>query len=234
MEISKNGLDLIKQHAECRLESYKRGCYHYIGYTKMYNKSTAGVVITQEEADQLLLNGIKRFTIYVNKLHYRLNQNQFDALVSFAYDMGVEMLDKLTAHEFRGIRQISEAFLDFNNIEIREKEKKLFDEPIIHDHATENIKLLQTALNDSYNCKLKIDGKIMSKTGNILKKNILWYDIENAHVKFVQERLVKKGYPVKIDGVFGDNMEQTIRDFQRDCNILIDGKCGYDTISMLI
>ena len=69
-------------------------------------------------------------------LLYHFNQNQYDALISFAYNMG--NIDELTNYGTKTIEQISSSFMDFkNDIEgnnvyetRRQKEKELFDTPV--------------------------------------------------------------------------------------------------------
>ena len=98
MNTSEKGLNLIKSFEGCHLTSYKcPGGVWTIGYGH-----TAGVVegciITQEQAEQYLKDDIKRFetyvTTYANKYGYKLNQAQFDALVSFTYNAGPGNLDR--------------------------------------------------------------------------------------------------------------------------------------------
>ena len=98
METSKNGLNLIKQFEGCHLTSYKcPGGVWTIGYGH-----TAGVTegnhITQQQAEEYLKYDIQRFEKYVEtyakKYGYKLNQNQFDALVSFTYNAGPGNLDR--------------------------------------------------------------------------------------------------------------------------------------------
>ena len=98
MNTSEKGLNLIKQFEGCHLTSYKcpAGVWT-IGYGH-----TAGVTegnhITQEQADQYLKDDVIRFekyvTTYAKKYGYKLNQNQFDALVSFTYNAGPGNLDR--------------------------------------------------------------------------------------------------------------------------------------------
>ena len=56
-----------------------------------------GTTITQAKADALLKEGLKSYEQKVLKYdsRYHWNQNQFDALVSFAYNIG--SIDQLTA-----------------------------------------------------------------------------------------------------------------------------------------
>ena len=97
MKASKNAIDLIKKFEGCALVAYKcpAGVWT-IGYGH-----TAGVKegdkITQNQADAWLINDIKVFENHVNSIvKVSLNQNQFDALVSFCYNCGAANLRKLT------------------------------------------------------------------------------------------------------------------------------------------
>ena len=88
METSKNGLDLIKHFEGCELR--------HINVLQMYGQSATDTPkvsmkakITQEEADQMLLDELVEYEGYVNNLvEVDLNQNQFDAMVSWVYNLG--------------------------------------------------------------------------------------------------------------------------------------------------
>ena len=87
MKLSEKGANLIKQYEGLRLNAYQdAGGVWTIGYGH-----TGGVqpgdVITREEADALFWADVEKFVRGVNRLKQgtRLTQNQFDALVSFAY-----------------------------------------------------------------------------------------------------------------------------------------------------
>lgn len=96
MEISKEGINLIKRFEGCRLTAYKCAAGVWTigyGHTKGVIK---GQTISQEEADKLLKNDLKDFEQKVNRLELKINQNQFDALVSFAFNVGMSNLQKST------------------------------------------------------------------------------------------------------------------------------------------
>jgi GH24 family phage-related lysozyme (muramidase) len=84
------GLDLIKTFEGLKLNAYKDivGVWT-IGYG---HTATAkqGQVITQAQAETLLRQDLKRFENYVNSLPGadKLNDNQFSALVSLAFNVG--------------------------------------------------------------------------------------------------------------------------------------------------
>lgn len=97
MRTSKFGIALIKRFEGCRLEAYQCSAGIWtIGYGH-----TGGVQrgdsITQIEADELLAKDLLKFELGVCKLvKAPLNQNQFDALVSFAYNCGLHALKTST------------------------------------------------------------------------------------------------------------------------------------------
>mgnify|MGYP003149740919 FL=1 len=84
MNISQEGLSLIKKFEGCKLESYKCAA----GVWTIGFGSTSGVEegmeISQERADMLLLEDVEVFEEAVNNLvEVDLEQNQFDALVAW-------------------------------------------------------------------------------------------------------------------------------------------------------
>ena len=98
MNISDNGLNAIKRYEGCRLTAYQdvKGVWT-IGYGHT-GDVYYGETITQAEADALFRNDIQKFVDGVNRLlgSTRVNQNQFDALVSFAYNCGLTALKNST------------------------------------------------------------------------------------------------------------------------------------------
>ena len=96
--ISKAGLDLIKSFEGCRLTAYvcPAGVLT-IGYGSTGPHVTPGKAITQAEADALLLKDVARFEKGVNDLiKVPLQQCQFDALASFAFNCGNGALEEST------------------------------------------------------------------------------------------------------------------------------------------
>lgn len=115
MTTSKNGIDLIKQFEGCRLKAYKAlpsEQYYTIGYGHYGADVTAGMTISQADADEFLKRDLVKFEKYVEKTGLKLDQNQFDALVSFTYNCGPGNLLKLVAG--RTILQIGDAILKYN------------------------------------------------------------------------------------------------------------------------
>lgn len=200
MKTSQNGIDLIKKFEGCRLKAYKcvAGVWT-IGYGH-----TAGVkstnVITQEKAEELLKKDLEKFEKNVMKYDdkYKWNQNEFDALVSFAFNLG--SIDELTAGGARSREVIAEKMLQYINkgssfeaglTRRRKAERELFLKKVevapVQQYISKNkttdgsglVRVVQQWLNKEYekyiikcelcgNALLETDGKYGSKTKSAL------------------------------------------------------------------
>ena len=94
MRISKKGLALIKHYEGCRLEAYLCPAKVWtIGYGHTGPEVKKGMKITQEEAERLLLQDLEKFEFGLHGLlTVQVTQGQFDALVSFAFNLGLGAL----------------------------------------------------------------------------------------------------------------------------------------------
>lgn len=149
-KIGQAGLEVIKQFEGCRLTAYKCAAGVWtIGYGH-----TAGVkqgqTITQAQAENFLKQDCEKFERYVNNATYvpiteKLNQNQFDALVSFAFNCGAYNLKKLCAG--RNAAQIANAMPKYNKaagktlnglVRRRAAEVALFNTPVTVEQVNVN------------------------------------------------------------------------------------------------
>lgn len=112
MKTSPKGIALIKESEGLRLKAYPDPGTGGLPWTIGYG-STLGVtrtmVITAEQAEQMLAVDLVRFERAVERLvEVPINQGQFDALVSFAYNVGEgnfaksTLLRKLNAGDSQG------------------------------------------------------------------------------------------------------------------------------------
>lgn len=98
MQIGKNCIDLIKKFEGLKLESYKcpAGLWT-IGYGNTQWENGTRVlenqVIDIQRAEKLLMFWVNK---YAEKIDLKVNQNQFDALVSFAYNVGITNFNNST------------------------------------------------------------------------------------------------------------------------------------------
>lgn len=150
MKISQNGLNLIKRFETLVLYAYDdldtsvpkriiskgmqiKGTLT-IGYGHTGIDVKPEMVIDKDKAERLLKNDLKIAEKAVNTaVKIPLNQNQYDALVSFTFNAGIGNLKKLTAN--RNSEQIAKAILLYNKskgktcnglIRRRQAEQKLF------------------------------------------------------------------------------------------------------------
>lgn len=139
MRMGNKGLALIKKFEGCKLEAYicPAGVITIgYGHTKTADK---GMVIDQQEADRLLAYDLSEFERGVESLvQVDVTQNQFDALVSFAFNLGLGALAKSTLLKKVNARDVNGAaqeFLKWNKaggkvltglVRRREAERELF------------------------------------------------------------------------------------------------------------
>ena len=99
MRINETGLNLIKSYEGCSLVAYQCPAniwtigYGNTEYLKQFS-DPSGIRITQEKADELFAQNIEKFENGVSAIFTQnlLNDNQFSALVSFAYNVGLRTL----------------------------------------------------------------------------------------------------------------------------------------------
>ncbi|MBA7854133.1 lysozyme [Enterobacter sp. RHBSTW-00901] len=123
MQTSDKGIALIKEFEGCKLTAYQDSVGVWTigyGWTQPVDgkQIRAGMVIKQEEADRLLKTGLVSYENDVSRLvKVGLTQGQFDALVSFTYNLGARslststLLRKLNAGDYAGA---ADEFLSWN------------------------------------------------------------------------------------------------------------------------
>ena len=144
MKTSNVGIELIQKYEGCMLTAYRCPAgvltigYGHTGKVdgqEIYR----GMKITKAKAIELLKSDLSKFEKHVMKYDsiYHYNQNQFDALVSFSFNIG--SIDQLTANGTRSISQISSKIPAYNKaggkvlaglVKRRNEEKLLFDSSI--------------------------------------------------------------------------------------------------------
>ena len=137
--VSPAGLSLIKKYEGCRTNAYKcpAGVWT-IGYGHTKGVSQ-GMMISHRDADKLLEEDLKYFESAVSSaVTVPINQNQFDALVSLAFNIGVGAFDKstlLARLNSKNYRGAAEQFLRWTRgggkvlpglVKRRQEERELF------------------------------------------------------------------------------------------------------------
>ena len=186
MKISKVGLDLIKSFEGCQLKAYRCPAGVWTigwGTTEPVNgvKPHEGMRITREQADQLLVSHLKRYEDAVNRLGVPLNQNQFDALVCFCYNLGTGIFkgSLLNAIKSKQWTNVASQILLYNKARVngkltvlkgldrrRKAESALFLKPCTED--TELIKAVD----------------LLYKRG-IINSPKVWYSVDKFKMEYV-------------------------------------------------
>ncbi len=123
MQTSDKGIALIKEFEGCKLTAYQDSVGVWTigyGWTQPVDGKPirAGMTIKQETAERLLKTGLVSYESDVSRLvKVGLNQGQFDALVSFTYNLGARslststLLRKLNSGDYAGA---ADEFLRWN------------------------------------------------------------------------------------------------------------------------
>lgn len=97
MKASYNAIKLIKQFEGCRYRAYDCPagvCTIGYGHT---DGVYSGMTISHEDAERFLMQDIEKIEKAINQsVFVSLNQNQFDALVSFVFNIGISAFYKST------------------------------------------------------------------------------------------------------------------------------------------
>ncbi|MFZ5131411.1 lysozyme [Enterobacter roggenkampii] len=123
MQTSDKGIALLKEFEGCKLTAYQDSVGVWTigyGWTQPVDGKPirAGMTINQETAERLLKTGLVSYESDVSRLvKVGLTQGQFDALVSFTYNLGSRslststLLRKLNAGDYAGA---ADEFLRWN------------------------------------------------------------------------------------------------------------------------
>lgn len=97
MQTSENGIMLIKKFEGLRLSAYRCSAQVWtIGYGHTKGVKP-GDKITEDQANKFFLDDLSKFESEVLELvNVPLNQHQFDALISFSYNLGAKALGRST------------------------------------------------------------------------------------------------------------------------------------------
>lgn len=211
MKTSTSGIYLIKQFEGCRLTAYKpvpTEKYWTIGYGHYGQDVAPNMTITQAQAEIMLgIDLVKYEQAVEHNAPFPLSQNQFDALVSFAYNCGIGNLQKLL--KGRTAPQVAEAMLLYNKAggkvlagltRRRKAEYELFSKDIV-----------RPATGNPYSEPTK-NVRLNSK-GN--------------DVRWLQYELNRDGgYKLIVDGIAGELTIACLKNFQKTHGLVDDGICG--------
>lgn len=239
LKTSSIGRALIKEFEGCRLTAYKCPAGVWTigwGTTKINGKAvSSGMTITSAQAEEYLKADLVKYENNVNKFDskYKWNQNEFDALVSFAYNIG--SIDQLTANGTRSRTVIADSiplYCKANGVSLaglvrrRDAERTLFMKPIKSDqtqgdkvtssngvdptdysnwfNGATTIASVQLYVNTKYGLKIAQDGKYGSET-------------KKALVKVYQTEMnLQYGAGLTVDGIYGTKSKAAAKTIKKD------------------
>lgn len=258
MHISQKGLNLIKEFEGCILQSYDdwnekiinkgdtvRGTLT-IGYGHIENVYP-GQTITQAQAEQMLKDDMIKYENQVKQvmnegiMNFEVGQNQFDALVSFCYNLGQGCVRTLCRN--RNKQTVADMMLEYRNkgsqweaglLRRRKAERELFlsennwlAEYLKFWNWSEWVGKLQRTIGVNID---KITGQITLKACTLLKKGM-----SGELVRRLQEVLKAYGFNCgNIDGIFGDKTYDAVVAFQKSRGLTSDGIVGPNTWRALL
>lgn len=123
-KINAKGVALIKHFEGCELTAYRCAAGRLtIGYGSTGSHVKEGMTITEAEAEALLKRDLARFETGVEALvgDAPTTSDQFSALVSFAFNLGLQALLKSTLlkrHKAGKIAEASDQFLAWNKARV--------------------------------------------------------------------------------------------------------------------
>jgi lysozyme len=221
LKISEKGLAMIESFEGCVLKaSNKLDGVWTIGYGQTgsyYGKRVRrGMTTTKAEAHAWLRDhSIKTYEDAVTQaVKVPLNQNQFDALVSFAYNVGVGALKqstalrKLNVGDYAGAADALTMWTKCNGkvlaglVRRRKEERALFLTPVTQ-----------------------------TNTGNT---DLLRKGDRGDDVKLLQHRLNLLGWQLTEDGIWGVQTDSAVRGYQYRAGLTVDGIVGAKTKAALI
>ena len=114
MSPSADCVEMVRAAEGFAATAYPDGAYHSIGYGHHGPEVAVGDRITQDEAERLLVVDLETVADKVSRLvRVQVSQNQFDALVSLAYNIGLWALEKSTLLRYLNSGEYGKAASEF-------------------------------------------------------------------------------------------------------------------------
>lgn len=209
MKTSQNGIEFLKKHEGVRYKAYrlKGEQYYTIGVGHTYDLSiTANTVWTDKQVDDALKKDLAKFEKYVEQyVKIPLNQNQFDALVSYTFNRGKGGIIELSKNS-----STPQEYAD--NIVKYWGRAERYKNALIKRRQDER--------------------ELFLKGGSNPTRPTLRRGCSGNAVKELQTLL---GFtPDRIDGIFGYATETAVKIYQTDKGLTPDGCCGQKTWAKLL
>lgn len=227
--INGEGFKLLTTFEGCELTAYDDGGgVLTIGYGHTGNDVFCGLTISQTQAEELLRLDLEKFESFVeDAVEVDLNDNQFSALVCFCFNVGPvafgdsTLLRLLNEGNYGGAANQFPVWNKVNGqpwlglIRRRLAERSLFlGKPwqsfLIYEGTGE-----------------EVTGETISEAPRTLK--LTDPVMQGEDVRQVQEALKTVGINLEPDGLFGNDTDKAVRQFQEQKVLMADGVVGAQT-----
>jgi lysozyme len=210
--INSTGLDLIKSYESCELTAYQDQVGVWtIGYGHTQDVRP-GMTITEAQADQFLQADVEEFEAAVAEcVQVPLNDNQFSALTSFSFNLGAFSLFESTLLKLLNQGKTLEAANQFP------RWNKAGGSPAL---GLTRRRLSERAL---------FLGKDWRPYREFDMLRLSSPPLQGEFVRFVQETLKATGLNLTVNGVYDQNTEKAVIQFQQQQQLGADGVVGVET-----
>ena len=203
---------------------------------------------------ETLTNIINTFCNTIKNAGYRVGvyanlnwlENKIEKTIKDNYDIWVAQYYSKCEYEGKYIMWQHTSSGKVNGISTNVDMNILYEDlPVINNNDNNNsktnnseiVKSLQRALNKDYNCGLDVDGIIGPLTTKAVNNNMVRNFTVGEFARWVQERLIAKGYSLNefgVDGRYGNESEKKVKEFQANCGIDVDGIVGINAVNKLL
>ena len=118
MNVNKAGLELIEHFEGLKLDAYKCPAGKLtIGFGHVGSDVYPGEHITEAQAEDILAHDLAKFSTGVDAMTEDCNENQFSAMVSLAYNIGLQNFATSSVRKYHNAGQTQlagDAFLKWN------------------------------------------------------------------------------------------------------------------------
>ncbi|MBD2183405.1 glycoside hydrolase family protein [Planktothrix sp. FACHB-1355] len=177
-----------------------------------------GMKISIAQAEEMLKKELRKFEVAVaDAVKTDINDNQFSALVCFSYNVGARSLFESTLLKRLNEGKIQEAADEF--LRWDKASGQVFP-GLSRRRRAERALFLSQPWEEFLNWEPSRVLRL-AEPGQPL--------VQGNDVRQLQKALVKAGFNIQVDGIFGKDTDKAVRQFQKQKNLTVDGIAGTQT-----
>ena len=229
--INGEGFKLLTTFEGCELTAYDDGGGVWtIGYGHTGDDVYPGLTISQTQAEELLRIDLEKFESFVeDAVEAQLNDSQFSALVCFCFNVGPgtdgfggsTLLKLLNQGNYQ---RAANQFPVWNKVNgqpwLRLTRRRLAERALFLGKPWQSFLTYEGTGEE-------VTGEIIAEAPRTLK--LTEPMMQGEDVRQVQKALKTAGINIEPDGVFGNDTEKVVRQFQQQKGLMADGVVGAQT-----